>query len=203
MHTARLLFNESGFGKVTTATIASACEIAPGNLWYYFKNKQELYDAIADDFLNTIVQRQKIRPRSTETIIEDYVDFLKEFVYELRDFRFIYRDQADYGEHTDKLLESIPSLYLANQAQLRDFFQEMIKADMLDWPESELETLALNATIILRFSLEYLREQRLNSEKGSGAVRQVVRQHLTLFEAKLKPEVRAKINNAIDEMAIS
>ena len=45
------LFNEHGESNVTTLEIANELEISPGNLYYHFKGKEALLDALVDDFV--------------------------------------------------------------------------------------------------------------------------------------------------------
>ncbi|MEM7119067.1 MAG: TetR/AcrR family transcriptional regulator [Chloroflexota bacterium] len=49
--TALLLFNEQGAGKVTTNHIAKAMKISPGNLYYYFRSKEEIIAAIVEQMV--------------------------------------------------------------------------------------------------------------------------------------------------------
>jgi AcrR family transcriptional regulator len=46
LEAARELFNERGATRVTTHHIAAACGISPGNLYYHFKNKEEIIRAL-------------------------------------------------------------------------------------------------------------------------------------------------------------
>lgn len=45
---ATALFNEQGTGKVSTNHIAVAAHMSPGNLYYHYKNKEEIIEAILD-----------------------------------------------------------------------------------------------------------------------------------------------------------
>ncbi|MEK3735338.1 MULTISPECIES: TetR/AcrR family transcriptional regulator [Paenibacillus] len=49
VQTAVQLFNEQGIGKVSTNHIAAAALMSPGNLYYHFKNKSEIIQAILLD----------------------------------------------------------------------------------------------------------------------------------------------------------
>ncbi|MUG65856.1 TetR family transcriptional regulator [Paenibacillus campinasensis] len=49
VQTAVQLFNEQGIGKVSTNHIAAAASMSPGNLYYHFKNKSEIIQAILLD----------------------------------------------------------------------------------------------------------------------------------------------------------
>ena len=59
---ARELFNEQGYGAVTTATLAAHLGIAEGNLWYHFKTKRALLDAIGEHFSKAIEARLSLQP---------------------------------------------------------------------------------------------------------------------------------------------
>ena len=48
LDTALALFNESGTGPISTNHIAQALGISPGNLYYHFRNKEEIILAIFD-----------------------------------------------------------------------------------------------------------------------------------------------------------
>lgn len=199
--TARRLFNADGFGNVTTATLASAVGIAQGNLWYHFKSKRDLLEAISADFIAHIQERLRIGPVQGTDVVDAYIRWLEAFATELREYRFLYRDQADYGEHSDIVLAHLPDLYSDSQAQLKQFYASMIEQDLLDWPEERLDDLATNAIIIIRFGLEYLRETQQAVADGSGAVRQTFLQHLTLLEHRLKPEAATRIRAALSAPA--
>ncbi|MEM7329939.1 MAG: TetR/AcrR family transcriptional regulator [Pseudomonadota bacterium] len=196
---ARELFNAERFGNVTTADLARACGIAEGNLWYHFKNKRALLDAISEQFLEDVEVRLAMLPSAPETLLRDYAALLIALMSEQRQYRFLYRDQADYGEHTDRLLQRLPGIYRDTHTQFQSFLHGMVKAGLLAIPPERLPDLTTNCVIILRYQLEYLRERGDDSEIGSGAVRQAIRQHLTLFETDLTPDARLQLTQALDQ----
>ena len=88
---ARGLFNEQGYGAVSTAALAEACGIAEGNLWYHYKTRRALLDAIGERFALAIEARLALRPASDP--VGDYAAMVSAMMAEFRDFRFLYRDQ--------------------------------------------------------------------------------------------------------------
>ncbi|NQY12722.1 MAG: TetR/AcrR family transcriptional regulator [Henriciella sp.] len=198
LKTARELFNADRFGNVTTADLARACGIAEGNLWYHFKNKRALLDALTEGFLEDVEVRLAILPSDPATILQDYAAMLMALMSEIRRYRFLYRDQADYGEHTDRLLQRLPGIYRDTHTQFQAFLHGMVKAGHLDVAPERLPTLTTNCVIILRYHLEYLRERGEDSDIGSGAVRQAIEQQLTLFDSALTSSARAALNAALD-----
>ncbi len=185
MEAARRLFNEQRFGNVTTAALAAEVGIAEGNLWYHFKNKRSLLEAITEDFIAQADRRMAILPNNNSNVLGGFAFLLLECAHEIREFRFLYRDQADYGEHTDVLLERLPQIYEGTIGQFKQFFDAMIDSGDLDIPRYQIDNLAINVVLMLRFHLEFLRELSRDEAVGSGAVHKGLLQQLTLYENQM------------------
>jgi len=193
---ARLLFNEQGYGVVTTAALAAHCGIAEGNLWYHFKTKRALLDALGERFASAIEPRLTLVPEGDP--LAAYARLLAALMAEFRDFRFLYRDQQSYGEHAGTIRERAPDWLERTYLQLEAHLAALVKAGLLDWPRERLRYLAVNATIVLRYGLEHTRELGAPTGLGSGAVRRMLVQHLTLFEHQLTPEAAATLRRAAE-----
>ncbi len=200
LETARALFNARRFGNVTTADLATECGIAEGNLWYHFKNKRALLEALSERFLEDVEHRLAMLPCDEENVLQDYADMITALVSEIRHYRFLYRDQADYGEHTEGLLKRLPGIYRDTLAQFRTYLHAMVKAGHLDMPRDRLPELATNIVIVLRYHLEFLRESGADSDIGSGAVANAAQQHLTLFRHGLTSEAASKLDHALSDL---
>jgi AcrR family transcriptional regulator len=192
---ARRLFNEQGYGTITTAALAAHCGIAEGNLWYHFKTRQALLEAISADFAEAIETRLALQPAGDP--IADYARLLEAVMQEFRDFRFLYRDQSAYGEHAEVIRAGAPEWLERTFAQLEAHLAELTAAGLLDWPRERLSDLAINATIILRYGLEHFRELGEPTGEGSGAIRRTLLRHLTLFEHRLAPGAAVELHAAI------
>lgn len=197
---AKRLFNEAGYAQATTQALARRLGMSEGNLWYHFKTKAALLDAVRAEYADAIERRLELRPAPGGDVVADYARLLALFLAELRDYRCLYRDQADYGEHSAAFLKKLPGWYGRTQDQLRAYFAAMADAGALDWPEERLADLVINATIILRYSLEYAREIGGDTGEGGGSARRAVRQHLTLFEHKLAPQAARRLRKALDRI---
>lgn len=196
--TALARFNAEGYGAVTTAALAQACGIAEGNLWYHFKTRAALLDAIGECFAEAIEQRLALRPGGDP--LGDYGILLEAVMAEFRAFRFLYRDQQAYGEETAIVRSNAPRWLDMTFDQVEAYLAALVEAGLLDWPRERLRDLAINATIILRYGLEHYRELGEPIGEGAGAVRRTLRRHLTLFEHRLEPVAAAKLHQAIENM---
>lgn len=196
--TALSLFNRQGYGAVTTAALASECGIAEGNLWYHFKTRAALLDAIGERFAAAVEARLLLRPGSDP--LGDYADLLAAVMTEFRTFRFLYRDQQSYGEEAATIRANAPRWLEATFDQIEAFLAALLDAGQLDWPRERLRDLAINATIVLRYGLEHYRELGEPIGEGSGGVRRTLKRHLTLFEHRLVPVAAAQLHAAIEAM---
>lgn len=197
---ARLLYNAQGYANVSSATLAAHLGIAEGNLWYHFKTKRAILTAISEDFARAVETRLARRPDPDADIIAEYADLLHVVTDELRDYRFLYRDQADYGGHDDIIRKGARGWHERTHLQLGSYLGALVGAGLLDWPEERLADLAVNATIILRYGLDYHREIGAPIELGGGAVRDTLLRHLTLFEHRLVPEAALRLRQSIGQM---
>ena len=196
--TARVLFNEQGYGAVSTAALAAACGIAEGNLWYHYKTRRALLDAIGERFALAIEARLDLRPASDP--VGDYAAMVAAMMTEFRDFRFLYRDQQSYGEHAEVVRINAPDWTVRTFDQLALYLTALVGAGQLDWPRERLRDLAVNATIILRYGLEHYREMGEATGSGTGSVQRTLRRHLTLFEHRLEPAAAQRLHAAIDRI---
>ncbi len=192
---ARHLFNEQGYEAVTTAALAAHLGIAEGNLWYHFKTKRALLDAIGARYAEVIEQRLLMAPGADA--VASYAALLGTMMAEFRAFRFLYRDQRSYGQLAELIERNARQWTETTFAQLEAHLAALVDAGLLDWPRDRLRDVAINATIILRYGLEHYREMGVPVGAGSGAVQRTLKQHLTLFEHRLDPQAAIRLNAAI------
>jgi AcrR family transcriptional regulator len=200
---ARRLYNQIGYANVSSATLADHLGMAEGNLWYHFNTKQAILSAISADFARDIEIRLARKPAEGADIVDEYAALLQDVMNELREYRFLYRDQADFGGHDDIVRQGAAGWIERTQAQVRTYLKALVAADLLDWPEERLADLAINVTIIVRYGLDYFREMGAPIEAGGGAVRNTLLRHLTLFEHRLRAETALRLRQSLDRAHVA
>src|SRR5690606_25600903 len=88
------LFNDLGEPNVTTSAIADEMNISPGNLYYHFRNKDDIVNALFEQFEREIDPLLD-GPLRREIHFEDAWLFLHLLFESIWRYRFIYRDLND------------------------------------------------------------------------------------------------------------
>ena len=88
------LFNEEGEASQSAMDIANALDMSPGNLYYHFKGKEPIIEALFDRFEEEM-QVIITGTHGTLTSIEDNWVFAYIVLEEIYDFRFFYRNLGD------------------------------------------------------------------------------------------------------------
>ncbi len=100
--TALRLFNESGTAAVSTNHIAEALGMSPGNLYYHFRNKEEIIRALFEQQFARADALYALPPDQLPTLAD-----LKGFVritFEMSwDYRFMYRELIALLRRDDQL----------------------------------------------------------------------------------------------------
>ena len=142
LNAALALFNEQGTAAVSTNHIAAAINISPGNLYYHFRNKEDIIRALFERLFaawDVIFQLPSYRtPELTD--IEAMITGNYQLIWE---YRFAYREMA-------ALLHKDPELhkrYIEIRRRGYDGFIELIEAfanaGVLNRPKTPQEQIEL------------------------------------------------------------
>jgi len=138
------LFNEQGERNVTTNHIASHLGISPGNLYYHFKNKQQIIFDIYLEYEAKVDANLQL-PEGRDLTVNDKLIYLQAIFQGLWDYRFLHRD-------LQHLLQNDPGLH----KRYNDFFKRCLS-------RTELIYMALRSAKIIAANDEEVRSLALNT----------------------------------------
>jgi AcrR family transcriptional regulator len=102
LQTSLLLFNEEGEPNVTTVDIANEMEISPGNLYYHYRGKEIIVEALYDHFDREMTDI--LSARFEESIkVEDSWFYLYVVLEQMYHYRFLYFNLSDIIRRYEKI----------------------------------------------------------------------------------------------------
>jgi AcrR family transcriptional regulator len=160
------LFNEFGEPNITTTVIAEEMNISPGNLYYHFRNKDDIVNSLFVQF-EAEIERMLAVPADRRPNIEDvwlYLHLMFELVWR---YRFFYRDLSDLLSRNRKLELHFKQI-VAHKIKVAQQLCVGLRSDNgLEATDLEIDALATNMVIVATYwlSYEYVRNPRKFSEQ--------------------------------------
>jgi len=164
------LFNEFGEPNITTTVISDELNISPGNLYYHFRNKDDIVNSIFALFESEI-ERMLAVPQGRKPNMEDvwiYLHLMFELVWK---YRFFYRDLNDLLSRNRKLELHFKQILAHKIKVARQLCEGLRGAEALEASDLEIDALATNMVVVASYwlSYEYVRNPRKYSEQQAMA----------------------------------
>ena len=109
LETSLALFNRFGEPHITTADIADEMNISPGNLYYHFRNKDDIIGGLYEALEAEIVPLLAL-PDGRAASVEDLWLLLHLLFERMREYRFFYRDLDEITSRNRKIASRFADL---------------------------------------------------------------------------------------------
>ncbi len=182
--TAIRLFNEHGTGAISTNHLAEALEISPGNLYYHFRNKEEIICAILERMILRWEQLYHL-PVDRPPTLADVQQMVTENFLLLWDYRFFYRELSALAQRDPALKQRYQEIRRERLASFEALFQRFVSAGVAQPPETPtlIANLAKLCWLISDYWLPFLEID------GELVMPEVIEQGVTLLMQVLHPYV--------------
>jgi AcrR family transcriptional regulator len=154
LDTSLAMFNGQGEPNVTTNHIADELEISPGNLYYHFRNK--------DDIIEQLFQRYEERMDSALLAPEGRLPNLEDIWLQLHmvfeciwDYRFLYRDLVDILSRNRHLRLRFARILKRAAGNATSVMRGLVQAGIMRASAREVDSTATNILVISTFWLNY------------------------------------------------
>ena len=148
LETATKLFNEKGCMKTSTRHIADELGISVGNLYYYFKNKEEIIIAIYESYMESI-SGQLTSIKDDEDVPFDYHALFSTQMELEKKCAFLRLEISNLYKTYPSVKETIEKRVIEKAQELNYLFLHQMKYGyMITLDESELEYVCSNTWIV-------------------------------------------------------
>ncbi|MCC5825110.1 TetR/AcrR family transcriptional regulator [Alkalimonas sp.] len=186
------LFNAQGERQVTTNHIAAHLGISPGNLYYHFRNKEDILRHIFKEYTRLLESRIQPPGDNAEALdaLANYLDVVFELMWR---FHFFYANLPD-------ILARDPALHKEYQAVQEQVLARVIRvlnalrqAGVIEMPEQETGEFAHTIKLVVTFWISYLKTQAPEQTIDQASVYQGVLKVLLLFKPYASPAAMPRI----------
>ncbi len=115
------LFNKKKASNVSTVQISAAMSISPGNLYYYYANKEDVIRCLWEERMAGILDGLLDKMRDVKSA-SDILDFIEEALRYMIDYRFFYTELSTLFINDDKLVE----MYRDVEKKQKDIFATFV-----------------------------------------------------------------------------
>jgi len=164
LETALLLFNRLGEPNVTTADIAGEMEISPGNLYYHFRNKDEIVAELFAMFERRL-DGLLTEPEGRHAGVEDLWLLLHLLFEAMWEHRFLFRDLDEILSRNRKLATRFALIMHRGSRTVIELCRSMVATGAMDASEREIAALADNVALIATYWISY---QRISAGAGKA-----------------------------------
>lgn len=196
------LFNDIGEPNVTTSAIADEMGISPGNLYYHFRNKDDIVNALFEQFEREI-DRLLDAPVPEDVGFEDAWLFLHLLFESIWRYRFFYRDLNDLLSRNRRLEMHFRSILERKARTAQQLCTALAGTRRLQASPREIEALATNMVVVATYwlSYEYVGNARRfdDSDYQNAAMARGAYQVLVLLSPYLSEDGRALFTRLADE----
>ena len=159
-----LLFNEHGEPNTRTNDIADEVDISPGNLHYHFRRKEQIVDALLEEF--QVDARRVLQPHEDEAVtIDDFWVFLHLLLEFTAAYRFLFRDLESLAEQYPKVSRVLGSFAKGLTAVFELYLRQLTLNRQLEIGDADAPLVARNLAVIALFSDRF---DQLTGTSGSA-----------------------------------
>jgi AcrR family transcriptional regulator len=149
------LFNELGERKVTTNHIAAGLGISPGNLYYHFRNKEEIIFELFCLY-ETQTLGLLMAPEDRPLTYADKIGYFEGILGNMWDYRFLHRDLEHLMADNLPLQERYRLFALQVMRQGQRIYQRLTESGLIEARADEVTALILNIWIIVTSWIPFL-----------------------------------------------
>ena len=193
LETSLVLFNERGEPNVTTNHIADELGISPGNLYYHYRNK--------DDIVEQLFARYEARMDQALLVPDGRLPNLEDVWLQLHlvfecmwTFRFLYRDLVDIVSRNRKLKQHFARILNRAAGSAETVLRGLAQAEILRATPDEIRATSENVLLVTTFWLNYNTVRGTRTDANQEDLTHGIYQVMLLIAPFLRDAERVHLN---------
>ena len=152
------LFNTQGEARVTTGNIADELNISPGNLYYHFRNKEEIIRHLFKEFearidvAPRVEEDEVIDPASSMEDLWLYLHLMFESIW---DYRFLYRNLGDLLARDTKLKSHFNRIIEHKREAILALSNSLVRSKAMRASDEEIRAFTENVLVVASYWLNF------------------------------------------------
>lgn len=158
------LFNEQGERNVTTNHIAAHLGISPGNLYYHFRNKEDIILSIYEEYARNLLLDTFPQVNPETKPLDTIILYMDAVFQALMKFRFFYANLPVLLAKNPLLHEKYVEVQHTISKRLSEMLVSLRDANMMTFEDDELADIVSILRLINTFWLSFYQTQNENTE---------------------------------------
>jgi AcrR family transcriptional regulator len=193
LETSLAMFNAQGEPNVTTNHIADELEISPGNLYYHFRNKEDIVEQVFARYEARMDQTLLV-PQGRLPNLED-VWMQLHLVFEcMWDYRFLYRDLVDILSRNRKLKAHFARILSRAATSAGEVLRGLVAAGVMRATADEISATAENVLLVATFWMNFNIVRNGRAESDQDDLTHGIYQVMLLIAPFLRDAERAHLH---------
>jgi len=192
------LFNEQGERNVTTNHIAAHLAISPGNLYYHFRNKEDIILSIYEEYARSLLLDTLPQVSAEAKPLDSLVLYMDSVFQTTMKFRFFYSNLPVLLDKNPILREKYVEVQQSISERVSQLLILLRAADFIDFADDELADIVSILRLINTFWVSFHQTQTIVNEVNDSVFYQGVLKILVILRPYTKVHAISELNHARD-----
>ncbi len=193
------LFNRDGERHVSTNHIAAHLTISPGNLYYYFHNKEEIILQLFRQYRQDSINQLSLQDKH-ETLT-DLVNYFRSAFSLMWQYRFLFQDTTTLERNQELSHEYFTFSEGEMGPIIQEHFISMIQTGVLKMTEEQIKLCIMNIWIITKYWFAFHATRYPDASPEETQNRGII-QVLSLLQPFVVPDHQQGFSQTIEKMAV-
>lgn len=162
------LFNANGERNVTTNHIAAHLGISPGNLYYHFRNKEDIILSIYEEYARNLLLETFPQVSPQVKPLDAIILYMDAVFQAMSKFRFFYANLPVLLSKNPLLREKYVEVQQSISQRVSDMMLSLREANMIQFDDEELSDLVAILRLVNTFWLSFYQTQTMETEIESS-----------------------------------